>query len=68
MAHRPLNAQRSSHENSRYARSQAAYEISLAIQKEKAQQVIASRARSIDDCIELLAMLGLDARAARRPS
>ncbi|MBB6374134.1 hypothetical protein BKA01_001356 [Pseudonocardia eucalypti] len=57
-----------SHENTRYARSQAAYEYNIAIQNDKAAQVIASRASGIDDCIELLAMLGLDARAGRTRS
>lgn len=66
MAHRPLNVQKTAHENTRHARAQAVHEHNLAIQNDKAAQVIASHASGIDDCIELLAMLGLDAHAAKR--
>jgi hypothetical protein len=35
------------------------------VQNDKAVQVVASQASGLDDCLELLAMLGLDAQAAR---
>jgi hypothetical protein len=68
MGHRSLNAQGTIDENARSAQTRAAYDRSIAIQNEKATQVTASQASSVEDCIELLAMLGLDARAARRAS
>jgi hypothetical protein len=66
MASRSLNAQGTVDENAHSARARAAYEVSIAVQNEKATQVTASQASGVEDCIELLAMLGLDARAARR--
>jgi hypothetical protein len=67
MSPRSLNAQGRVDENTQSAHARAAHEVSLAVQNEKAAHVIASRAHGIDDCIELLAMLGLDACAARHP-
>jgi hypothetical protein len=42
------------------ARAAAALELSLSIQNDKAVQVVAAMASDLEDCIELLAMLGLD--------
>ena len=47
------------------SRSHAAHELSLSIQNNKAVQVVAAQASGLDDCIELLAMLGLNAQASR---
>jgi hypothetical protein len=47
------------------SRSHAAHELSLSIQNDKAVQVVAAQASNRDDCIELLAMLGLNAKASR---
>lgn len=65
MAHRLLSVQKPPHENTRHARARAVHADNLAVQNDKAAQVIASRATSLADCIELLAMLGLDARHRR---
>lgn len=39
----------------------AAYDLSCQRQNEKAARVVAGQATDVDDCSELLAMLGLDA-------
>jgi hypothetical protein len=43
-------------------RSQAAYALAVSIRNRKAIQVVAAQADDLEDCVELLAMLGLDAR------
>lgn len=42
----------------------AAFELSLSIRNDKAVHVVAAMASNVDDCIELLAMLGLDPHRA----
>ncbi|WP_214366900.1 hypothetical protein [Pseudonocardia sp. H11422] len=49
----------------RWSEAQAAYQLSCEIQSRQAARVVAGQATDLDDCAELLAMLGLDARAAR---
>ncbi|MHA6795040.1 hypothetical protein ACVGVM_16225 [Pseudonocardia bannensis] len=44
---------------------QAAYQISCETQSRQAARVVAGQAIDLDDCTELLAMLGLDAGAGR---
>jgi hypothetical protein len=45
--------------------AQAAYQSSCEAQSRQAARVVAGQAIDLDDCTELLAMLGLDARAGR---
>ena len=40
-------------------------EVAIAEQNRKAVQVVAGKASDREDCVELLAMLGLDARGCR---
>lgn len=40
-------------------RSQAAYDLAMSVQNRKATKVVAAQATDLDDCVELLAMLGL---------
>jgi hypothetical protein len=42
------------------SRAIEAHALSLSIQNDKAVQVVAGMASDLDDCLELLAMLGLD--------
>jgi hypothetical protein len=42
------------------SRTQDAYDQVIAIQNNKAVQVVAAQASGIEDCLELLAMLGLN--------
>ncbi|MBA2322886.1 MAG: hypothetical protein H0V92_02300 [Pseudonocardiales bacterium] len=46
-------------------RSQAAYDLIITNQNNKAVQVVAAQASDLEDCLELLAMLGLDAHTVR---
>lgn len=48
-----------------HARAHAEHARTLSVQNDKAVQVVASQASGLADCLELLAMLGLDAQAAR---
>ncbi|MGQ0480560.1 MAG: hypothetical protein ACT4O0_05960 [Pseudonocardia sp.] len=41
--------------------SRARYDAAIAVQNRRAVQVVASQATDTDDCVELLAMLGLTA-------
>ncbi|NMH95726.1 hypothetical protein [Pseudonocardia acidicola] len=50
---------------SSWSDAQAAYQSSCTTQSRQAARVVAGRAIDLDDCTELLAMLGLDARTAR---
>ncbi|HEY1970424.1 MAG TPA: hypothetical protein VGH89_20895 [Pseudonocardia sp.] len=52
-------------ETAHSARAHAEHARTLSVQNDKAVQVVASQASGLDDCLELLAMLGLDAQAAR---
>jgi hypothetical protein len=45
--------------------SHEAYDLLISRQNDKAVQVVAGQATGAEDCRELLAMLGLDAQAAR---
>lgn len=45
------------------SRVAAAHELRRAIENDKAAQVVAGRANDLDDCRELLAMLGLEPHA-----
>jgi hypothetical protein len=63
MPHRPHGP--SHDDTARRFRLQAAYDRTLSIQNDKAVQVVAGQASDLNDCVELLAMLGLDARASR---
>ncbi|MBO0873052.1 MAG: hypothetical protein J2P19_06625 [Pseudonocardia sp.] len=51
----------------RWSAAHAAYEISRQERDWQAVRVVAGHATDIEDCAELLAMLGLDARAVRAP-
>ncbi|HEY9417039.1 MAG TPA: hypothetical protein VIQ30_19955 [Pseudonocardia sp.] len=42
------------------SRTQDAYDLGMAVQNKKAVQVVAAQASGIEDCLELLAMLGLN--------
>jgi hypothetical protein len=42
------------------SRAAEAHELGLSIQNDKAVQIVAGMATNLDDCLELLAMLGLD--------
>ena len=42
------------------SRTQEAYDLGIATQNHKAVQVVAAQASGIEDCMELLAMLGLN--------
>ncbi|HEY4007618.1 MAG TPA: hypothetical protein VGM60_20885 [Pseudonocardia sp.] len=48
-----------------WRRLRAVEDFALAEQNRKAVQVVAGQASDRDDCVELLAMLGLDARGCR---
>ncbi|MBW0091599.1 hypothetical protein I4I73_31225 [Pseudonocardia sp. KRD-184] len=48
-------------EGGRFAAAQAANETSNDLQNRRAARVVAGRAIDVDDCAEMLAMLGLDA-------
>jgi hypothetical protein len=50
-------------EQGRWSAVQAAYQISCEAQSRQAARVVADQAIDLADCTELLAMLGLDARA-----
>jgi hypothetical protein len=41
------------------SRTQDAYDLGMAVQNNKAVQVVAAQASGLEDCLELLAMLGL---------
>jgi hypothetical protein len=41
------------------SKTQDAYDLGIAVQNNKAVQVVAAQASGLDDCLELLAMLGL---------
>lgn len=45
----------------RWERSRAAEDLVIRVQNRNAVQVVAAQARDLDDCVELLAMLGLNA-------
>lgn len=51
----------------RWSAVQAAYEISRQARDRQAVRVVAGHATDTEDCAELLAMLGLDARAVVAP-
>jgi hypothetical protein len=42
------------------SKTQDAYDVGIAVQNNKAVQVVAAQASGIEDCLELLAMLGLN--------
>jgi hypothetical protein len=46
-------------------RSRAASELAVVVRDRKAVRVVAAHADSLEDCVELLAMLGLDAGEPR---
>ncbi|MCU1628536.1 MULTISPECIES: hypothetical protein [unclassified Pseudonocardia] len=48
-----------------WSEAQAAYQESCDTQNGLAARVVAGQATDLEDCTELLAMLGLDARAGR---
>ncbi|MCW0215368.1 MAG: hypothetical protein OJJ54_18595 [Pseudonocardia sp.] len=48
-----------------WSEAQAAYQESCDTQNGQAARVVAGQATDLADCTELLAMLGLDARAGR---
>lgn len=48
-----------------WRRLRAVEEVAIAEQNRKAVQVVAGQASDREDCVELLAMLGLDARWCR---
>ncbi|GAA2557217.1 hypothetical protein [Pseudonocardia hydrocarbonoxydans] len=48
-------------EGGRFAAAQVAHETSNDLQNRRAARVVAGRAIDVDDCAEMLAMLGLDA-------
>jgi hypothetical protein len=50
---------------STWSEAQAAYQESCDTQNGLAARVVAGQANDLEDCTELLAMLGLDARAGR---
>jgi len=54
---------RTNDDSGRWADAQAALQVSNETQNRRAVRVVAGRATDLDDCTELLAMLGLDARA-----
>ncbi|WP_300009182.1 hypothetical protein [Pseudonocardia sp.] len=52
-------------QNGSFAAAQAANDTSNELQNRRAARVVAGRAIDVDDCAEMLAMLGLDAGTER---
>jgi hypothetical protein len=48
-----------------WADAQTAYDVLRRTQNTQAARVVAAQATDVDDCTELLAMLGLDAQGSR---
>lgn len=55
-------------ENTRIAEAKATERVHSAIQNHRAVRTVADHAADAADCVQLLAMLGLDAREGKRPS